>query len=68
MESMFKILKYLIFVILIYVYDALLGFLIFDDMGSDIIMTIFISTIIATALSIITTYYILKLIDNLSGI
>ncbi|WP_075619884.1 hypothetical protein [Paenisporosarcina indica] len=65
---MFKIMKYLIFIILIYAYDALLGFIIFDHIGSDGLMTIFVSTIIATALAIITTYYLIKLIDNLLGI
>lgn len=65
---MFKIMKYLIFVILIYAYDALLGLIIFDHIGSDSIMTIFISTIIATVLAIITTYFVLKVIDHLLGI
>jgi len=65
---MFKIMKFLIFFILIYVYDFLLGILIFDHIGTGSIMTIFISTIIATALAIITTYFILKLIDALLGI
>lgn len=60
--------KYLIFVILIYAYDALLGLIIFDHIGSDSIMTIFISTIIATVLAIITTYFVLKVIDHLLGI
>jgi len=68
MNYMFKIMKYLIFVILIYAYDALLGVIIFDHIGSDSIMTIFISTVIATVLAIITTYFVLKLIDHLLGI
>lgn len=68
MDYMFKIMKYLIFVILIYAYDALLGLIIFDHIGSDSIMTIFISTIIATVLAIITTYFVLKVIDHLLGI
>jgi len=65
---MFKIMKFLIFIILIYFYDFLLGFLIFDHIGSGSIMTIFISSIVATVLAIISTYYIIKLIDALLDI
>ena len=68
MDYMFKIMKYLIFVILIYAYDALLGVIIFDHIGFDSIMTIFFSTIIATVLAIITTYFVIKLINHLLGI
>lgn len=65
---MFKIMKFLIFIILIYFYDFLLGLLIFDHIGSGSIMTIFISSIFATVLAIISTYYIIKLIDAMLGI
>ena len=66
--TMFKIMKFLIFLILIYVFDFLLGFLIFDHFATESIMTMFMSTMIATVLAIITTYYLIKLIDNMLGI
>ena len=64
---MFKIMKYLIFIILIYFYDYLLGVLIFDRLDPDI-MWILLSTILATVLSIISTYYLIRLINDLLGL
>jgi hypothetical protein len=62
---MFNIMKFLILFILIYFYDFLLGFIIFDRFGSGSLMTIFFSSIIATVLAVITTYYIIRLINEL---
>lgn len=62
---MFNIMKFLIFFILIYIYDFLLGFIIFDRFGSGSLMMSFFSSVIATAFAVITTYYIIRLIENL---
>jgi len=62
---MFTIMKFLIFFIQIYFFDFLLGLIIFDRIGSGSIMISFFSSIIATALAVITTYYIIRLINNL---
>lgn len=62
---MYAILKFLIFMILIYVFDYLLKITIFHPLGFDGIMSLFVRSIIATALAIISSYYILRIIDDL---
>ncbi|WP_237740500.1 hypothetical protein [Paenisporosarcina sp. TG-14] len=51
--------------ILIYVFDYLLKITIFHPLGFDGIMSLFVRAIIATALAIISSYYILRMIDDL---
>ena len=62
---MYAILKYLIFIILIYVFDYLLKITIFHPLGFDGIMSFFVRSIVATVLAIISTYYILRMINDL---
>ncbi|WP_019414501.1 hypothetical protein [Paenisporosarcina sp. TG20] len=62
---MYAILKFLIFIILIYVFDFLLKIIIFNPLGADDIMSFFFRSIIATVLAIISSYYILRMIDDL---
>ncbi|MGE6489021.1 hypothetical protein [Paenisporosarcina sp. NPDC076898] len=62
---MYTIMKFMIFIILIYGFDFLLKIMIFYPIGADGIMSLFIRSIIATVLAIISSYYILRFIENL---
>lgn len=62
---MYAIMKFMIFIILIYVFDFLLKIIIFKPIGADGMMSLFISSIIAIVLAILSSYYILRFIENL---
>ncbi|EPD50671.1 hypothetical protein HMPREF1210_02641 [Paenisporosarcina sp. HGH0030] len=62
---MYLIMKFMIFIILIWCFDFLLKIMIFHPFGADGIMSLFIRSIIATILAIISSYYILRRINDL---
>ena len=62
---MYTMLKFLIFFILIYVFDFLLKIMIFHPLGADGITGLFMRSILATVLAIFSSYYILRIINEI---